>query len=104
MSSCWVLELQYMNLEGHTNIQFITDPHQPPRNLLTENPHGSRPFCVLLSAGGNCNMVLVTNIYGEATQLEETVRKDSQFYQVWTPSLWVAGLGKAGSGLAQLAP
>lgn len=48
-------------------------------------------------------MVLVTNIYGEATQLEETVRKDSQFYQVWTPSSWVAGPGKAGSGLAQLA-
>lgn len=32
---------------------------------------------VSLSAGGNCNMVLVTNIYGEAAQLDETVGRDS---------------------------
>uniref|UniRef100_A0A8C5NV70 Kinesin family member 9 n=1 Tax=Jaculus jaculus TaxID=51337 RepID=A0A8C5NV70_JACJA len=42
-------------------------------NLLPENSHDLRLFCVSLSAGGNCNMVLVTNIYGEAAQLEETL-------------------------------
>lgn len=62
-----------------------------------ENPHGLWPFCILLSAGGNCNMVLVTNIYGDAAQLEETVCKDSQCdqvglhpyrYQGWVRWLW----------------
>lgn len=37
------------------------------------------------SLGGNCNMALVTNIYGEAAQLEETVRKDSQCNQAGFP-------------------
>lgn len=27
-----------------------------------------------ISVGGNCNTVLVANIYGEAAQIEETVR------------------------------
>lgn len=40
--------------------------------------------CLAL-AGGNCNMVLVTNIYGEAAQLEETVRSYSQSRQTRTP-------------------
>lgn len=33
-----------------------------------------------IPAGGNCNTVLVANIYGEAAQIEETVR--SRLYDI----------------------
>lgn len=53
---------------------------------------------VLLSSGGNCNMVLVTNIYGEAAQLEETVCKDSQCNQVGIPPRGCQGWVRLASG------
>lgn len=47
-------------------------------------------------------MVLVTNIYGEAAQLEETVRKDSPHHQVGIPPQG-AWQGRASSRPARLA-
>lgn len=35
-------------------------------------------FACTVSVGGNCNTVLVANIYGEAAQIEETVRSGAR--------------------------
>lgn len=43
---------------------------------MVSNPCGPYLYykASFVSAGGNCNTVLVANIYGEAAHLEETVR------------------------------
>lgn len=45
-----------------------------------------------VSVGGNCNTVLVANIYGEAARIEETVRSGIYYIQKKTLFLAVCGV------------